>query len=197
MKGKKKKNKSTKMVTKVSKDTKKEIPDDKEDQNFFEKPQMLKASIMAPPDAANENFKKKIYEVVVDGTNMDNNNDLQDMEKMMEELFQLKFKTNWERCIEKQKLEHPTLSFSYSSTEKSTVMFLKCQDEQLKLRTYQEMLKQELKEHTMTQEKLILLMNRLKSLLKEKPVHSETEAKVVDAVIEKNEATVRYHEIKM
>ena len=136
-------------------------------------------------------------EAEVDGTNMDDYNDLQEMQKMIENTFQLMFKRKWKKCIEEQKLEHPTWSFSYSSTVKSTVMFLKCQDEQLKLQTYDEMLKQELREHAVAQDKLVLLMNRLKSLLKEKPVHSETEAKVVDAVIEKNEATVRYHEIKM
>ena len=53
--------KPTKMVTKVSKDTKK---DDDKDENFFEKPQMHKASRMAPLNVADENFFEKFMELM-------------------------------------------------------------------------------------------------------------------------------------
>ena len=123
------------MVTKVDK----ALSTENADQNFFEKPQMHEASRMAPPDAADENFKKKIYEVVVDGTNMDDKNDLKEMQNMIENTFQLMFKRKWKKCIEEQKLEHPTWSFSYSSTEKSMFMYLKYMEERTKYMTYHEM----------------------------------------------------------
>ena len=94
--------------------TSKKISEMKKDQNFFEKPKMV----------SNE-------------TNMDNNNDLQDMEKMMEDSFQLSFKKNWETCIKEQKLKHPT--WSVSSTETSMVLYVKGMEEHTKCLTYVEM----------------------------------------------------------
>ena len=52
--------KPSNMVTKVDK----ALSTENADQNFFEKPQMVKASRMTPPDAADENFCDKFIELM-------------------------------------------------------------------------------------------------------------------------------------
>ena len=208
MKGKKKKKKLPSMITKASKVIKK---DDDKDQNFFKKPQMDKASRMAPPDAADENFYEKFIELMnspsetdvdcqihdvqevkneveVDGTNIDDNNDLQEMQNMIEDTFQPMFKTEWEKVIE----GHPTWSVI---DDKLRHMYIKCQEELTKCITYKRMLTEVMKETTMTQEKLHLLMDKLGSLMKDKHANSEKEVKVVNAAIEEEKAVLRCLEI--
>ena len=160
MKGKKKKKKQAKrvkepdkpqnMVTKVDK----ALSTENADQNFFEKPQMHKASRITP-DKSDENFKKKIYEVVVDGTNMDDKNDLQEMQNMIDDTFQPRFKTEWEKVIEKQKLKLLTVSVIDDNLRHS---YIKCQEELTKCFTYKIMLTEVMKETTMTQEKLLVIL---------------------------------------
>ena len=218
MKGKKKKKKSSTMVTKVTKVVTKEIPEDKKDQNFFKKPQMDKASRMAPPDAADENFYEKFIELMNSPSETDVDcqihevqdvkdeaevNDLQERKKMLEDCFQLKFRNKWDKNSEKEKIlgkiaaKYPTRSVSNIISDKVMLMYIKCKEEQVKSRTYQEMMDEEMKKKIDANEKSSPLMNRLKSLLKEKPVISEKEMKVVDAIMKQHEATDRNHGIKM
>ena len=191
MKGRKKKKKPSNMVTKVPK-VDKVLSPDTADQNFFKKPQMDKASRIAP-DKSDENFKKKIYEVVVDGTNMDDKNDLQEMQNMIDDTFQPMFKTEWEKVIEKQKLELPQDNVVDCEVFDDNLRhsYIKCQEELTKCFTYKRMLTEVMKEITMTQEILILLMDKSVSLMKDKHANSEKEVKVVNAAIEDEKAILR------
>ena len=173
------------MVTKVSKVVKKDdkpdeasnkctkkISDDEKDQNFFKKPQMV----------SNE-------------TNITDNMDMQEMLRMIERTFQEKLKNNWDKKYEEEKIlrilatKYPTRSFSDFRSGKDMLMYMKCQEEKEKCITYQEMMIEEKK-------KLILLRNKLCSLLKEKPANFE-EVKFVDAAEKQYEATMRYQDIKV
>ena len=147
MKGKKKKKKSSTMVTKVTKVVTKEIPEDKKDQNFFKKPQMDKASRMA----SDENFNEKIYEVEVDETNIDDNTDIKEMLKVIEQTFQEMFKNKWDKNLEEEKIlrklatKYPTRSVSDICSDKVILMYIKSKEENVKSRTYHEMMKEEMK----------------------------------------------------
>ena len=77
--------KPSNMVTKVDK----ALSTENADQNFFEKPQMHEASRMPPPDASDENF----FELM----NSPSEIDVQEILKLIEQIFQEEFKNKWDK----------------------------------------------------------------------------------------------------
>ena len=60
--------------------------------------------VLSSCETADQNFYEKVDEVEVDETNIGDNMDMQEMLRMIEETFQEKFKNNWDRQFEEEKL---------------------------------------------------------------------------------------------
>ena len=83
--------------------------------------------------------------MVSNETNIADNIDMQEMLHLIEETFQEKFKTNWDRKFEEEKLikklatKYPTRSFSDICSDKLMLMYVKSQEELVMCNTYCEM----------------------------------------------------------
>ena len=79
--------------------------------------------------------------MVSNETNIAENIDLQEMIHLIEGTFQEKFKTNWDRKFEEEKLRKLETNTTRSSisdlcSDKLMLMYEKCQEEKVTCRTY-------------------------------------------------------------